>query len=286
MPAVAGLVISGLLASGCGGKASQEATENPPAKPPSEAKTVPVPTPAAHPVAGAKLDPALHQPFDDATIPDAPDGQELPAETMNGKSVGKLYTQVVKLWDKIAFESAPGKPMAYRAVLETHLGNVAITLRPDLAPNHVRNFVALAKVGYYNGLVFERTVHEESDAQAGVTLDYVEAGCPLGTGDPRYGSIGYWMRPEFQDKVRHEEGTVGAWHVEEADTAACKFYITLSKAPELDGNFTVFGKVTGGLDVVRRIAQRPVHNDPELRDRPENPVVIRKVTIETREAGH
>ena len=71
-------------------------------------------------------------------------------------------------------------------------------------------------------------------------------------------------------------------------TAACRFYITLSKAPFLDGNFTVFGKVTQGLDVARRIFWLPVRNDPEYPegDRPVKPAVIRKVTIRTSEDGH
>src|SRR5207247_1976408 len=106
------------------------------------------------------------------------------------------------------------------------------------------------------------------------------------TGDPSYGSIGYWLKPELSDKLEHEEGTVGAWHAEALETAACKFYITLSKAPWMDfingGRWTVFGKVSQGLAVARTILMRPVRDD-EFRDRPVSPVVIRSVTIETRE---
>src|SRR5262249_47435071 len=100
------------------------------------------------------------------------------------------------------------------------------------------------------------------------------------------GSIGYWLKPELCDKVIHEEGTVGAWHAEEVETAACKFYITLSKAPWMDGNWTVFGKVTQGLDVARKILEGPVRRDDEFRDRPQHPVVIRSVTIETHPAAN
>ena len=71
---------------------------------------------------------------------------------------------------------------------------------------------------------------------------------------------------------------------EDPETAACKFYITLSKAPFLDQHFTVFAKVTAGLDVARKIFTLPVRNDAEFPegDRPEKPVVIRKVTIQTK----
>ena len=120
-----------------------------------------------------------------------------------------------------------------------------------------------------------------------VEVEVLEGGCPLGTGDSGVGSLGYWLKPEFS-KDEHDVGTVGACHGEEPDTAACRFYITLSKAPFLDGNFTIFGKVTQGLDVARRIFWLPVRNDPEYPegDRPVKPVVIRKVTIRTSEDGN
>jgi cyclophilin family peptidyl-prolyl cis-trans isomerase len=232
-------------------------------------------------------DPRLQQPFAEATRSEPPaDWQRPPDLTLTGKSVGKLYTEVVRLWDTIRFTDKDGKPIAYTATLDTGLGAIEIALRPDLAPNHVRNFVALARVGYYDGLVFERTVHAKSEEHPEVEVEVLEGGCPLGTGDLGVGSIGYWLKPEFSNEP-HVEGTVGACHGEEPDTAACRFYITLNKAPFLDGNFTVFGKVTQGLDVARRIFWLPVRNDPEYPegDRPQKPVIIRKVTIRTSEDG-
>ena len=67
------------------------------------------------------------------------------------------------------------------------------------------------------------------------------------------------------------------------ETAACKFYITLSKAPWMDGNWTAFGKVTQGLDVARTGLGRP-RRDDEFKDRPVQPVEIRSVTIEANSA--
>ena len=98
------------------------------------------------------------------------------------------------------------------------------------------------------------------------------------------------FKPEFAKadvKVSHEAGTLGACHNVEADTAACRFYITLCDAPFLDGNFTVFGKVTQGLDVARRISKQPLildDQDAEGSHRPEKPITIKKVTIQTSEA--
>ena len=71
-------------------------------------------------------------------------------------------------------------------------------------------------------------------------------------------------------------------HEEDVETAACKFYITLSTAPYKDGEFSVFGRVTQGLDVLRAIRSRPVHQD-DLKDRPVEPVVMDAVTIDCRE---
>lgn len=228
----------------------------------------------------------LHLPFGEATITDPPPAdQRLPDRTLTGKSVGKLFLEVTKLWNDIRFLSASGKPLHYKAVIDTQMGTIEIALRPDLAPNHVRNFVALARAGYYDGLVFERTVHAEAPTNPDAKLDLIEAGCPMGSGDQTYGSIGYWLPLEVQDQVLHEEGTVGAAHSEDPDTAACKFYITLGKAPVLDGEFTIFGKVTRGLDVARRILTQPVRNDAEYPegDRPVSPIVIRKVVIQVQE---
>jgi len=143
-------------------------------------------------------DPRLQQAFAEAIRQEPPaDWQRPPDLTATLKSVGKLYTQVVSIWDTIRFTSPAGKALAYRATLDTELGPIVIDLRPDLAPNHVRNFVALALVRYYDGLVFERTVHGRSEEEPATEIEIIEGGCPLGTGDLGYGSIGYWLKSEF-----------------------------------------------------------------------------------------
>jgi peptidyl-prolyl cis-trans isomerase B (cyclophilin B) len=266
----AGLFVAAAV-NGCGRPAEKAAQAD--AAPPARAAK------AGDPRAEANA--PLHQPFDQATHQEPPaDWQRPPDTTLTGKSVGKLYTEVVRAWDGIRFVGDDGHPLKYTAAVETDLGTFEIALRPDWAPNHVRNFIALAQVGYYDGLVFERAVHEE--VEPGVYLDLLEAGCPLGTGAAGYGGIGYWVKSEFNPEAAHDEGTVGACRGIEADTAACKFYVTLCKAPYLDGNYTAFGKVTKGLDVARAVFHQPVRrddNDPELNHRPLKPVVIRKVTV-------
>jgi peptidyl-prolyl cis-trans isomerase B (cyclophilin B) len=240
----------------------------------------------------APLDPRFKQSFAQAVRKDPLDGWNPPVTTAAGKSVGSLYEQVKSSWDGIRFVSDDGKRIVYHAVLDTEAGTVEIELRPDWAPNHVRNFVALARAGYYDGLAFSRVVNQTSK-KSGDRVELIEAGAPLGIDDEQDG-IGYWLKDEFNAKLTHEEGVVGASHGMEADSAACKFYIMLSKAPRLDGNYTVFGKVTKGLDVAHTIAKKPVQRDEassveEAEDieggdyRLARPTVIRKVTIVTSE---
>ncbi len=144
------------------------------------------------------------------------------------------------------------------------------------------SFIALARAGYYDGLPFHASQRAET---GGNPLAYLESGCPKGTGERGYGSVGYWLGPEIDRERVHGVGTVGAWHFsEETDTDAGRFYITLHPAPWMDGDYTIFGKVTRGLDVADTINKRPVFDEVPF-DRPKEPVVIREVTIQSSPGG-
>ena len=230
------------------------------------------------------VEPRYRQSFADATRAEAPPDCRPSDATSTGKSTGKLYTEIKKTWDSIPLVGDDAKPLTYRAVLETKLGTIEIDLKPEIAPNHVRNFIALARAGFYDGLLFEGVVHQAAPDKPEIKTDLVVAGNPTGMDDAglaSHGSIGYWLKPEFSDQALHEEGAVGAVHGEEADTAACRFYIMLSKAPSLDGTSTVFAKVNKGLDVVRTIATQPFQIDEQEEGygRPVQPVTIDKVTV-------
>ncbi len=250
---------------------------------PSTARVEAPPAPA--------IDRRLIQTFTEATRQDPPPNAPRPPDTtLTNKSVGKLYTDVVRLWKEIPFVSAAGQRIEYSATIETEAGTIDLALLPDVAPNQVRNFVALARSGYYDGLMFDRIYHQVSGVDPDVQLDMIEGGGPLGADDLEdHDSIGYWLKPEIDPKIVHEDGSVGAVHGEELDSAACKFYIVLNKPPaSLNGNYTVFGKVTRGLDVVHTIHGRPriEVEAEEGYSRPEKPVVIRKVTVQTREVDN
>jgi cyclophilin family peptidyl-prolyl cis-trans isomerase len=268
---IVGLVVA-VAPLGCGGSAGGHAAPAV-AIPGPAGDTAPADAPAGPPPAPKAVA------FTEAVSEDSPEEQlPPPDQTLNGYSTGKVRMAVQKAWHTIAFTTPAGKKLAYTAVVDTEFGTVKIALRPDVAPNHVRNFVALARAGFYDGLVFERVIEQEGDGPES-KLELVEGGCPLGTGEPGIGHLGYWLYPEFSD-TKHEAGTVGACLNGAEDTAGCRFYVTLSSAPAMDGNFTVFGKVTTGLDVVRTIAKQP---RTEGSPRPDRPAMIRKVTIQTRE---
>jgi len=287
------VLVAGLGVLGCGKKevpATTDAGKSDPAAQASSAnKPGQTPTTPVVSVPGSRD--RLHQSFAEATRSadnPPPMVNRPPDETMTGLQTFKVLQEVQDKWDSIRFTDAAGKPIQYTATIETNFGSIAVKLMPELAPNHVRNFIALARAGYYDKLLFDRIKHEEStDANdpSPLKLDLIEAGCPVGSGDPASGSIGYWLKPEFNDKVKHEEGTIGACREFEPDTACTRFYITLNKLSNLDGNYTVFARVTSGLDVVRKIAEQPVIKDETEPDntsrRPERPIAIKKVTIQS-----
>jgi cyclophilin family peptidyl-prolyl cis-trans isomerase len=293
------LIAGGLSGSGCGQKSQPDAArseDSPPARqaepasPASakaDARAEPEATPPVRMPAGAQRD-RLHQSFAEATRPadnPPPDAVRPPDETVSKKPVFKILDEVARTWDSIRFVSPAGRKIGYNAHIETSLGTIEIALFPEQAPNHVRNFIALARAGYYDQLFFDRVRQEQGE---GAVLESIEGGCPLGTGETLSGSIGYWLKEEFTpaEKMSHDEGVVGACRGSDADTAACRFYITLGKAPFLDGNYTIFGKVVRGLDVARTIYRQPLIIDDQDVDgarRPEKPIVIHKVTIHAQE---
>ena len=95
------------------------------------------------------------------------------------------------------------------------------------------------------------------------------------------GSIGYWLHPEIGEKLTHDEGVLGACLNEDPNSAACRFYILAVANPNLDGKFTIFGRVTKGLDIVRTINNRAVYKeaDESKYNHLKEPVLIRSVTV-------
>lgn len=121
-------------------------------------------------------------------------------------------------------------------------GEVVLQLLPEEAPNTVANFEKLANEGFYNGLSFHRVI-------PGFVA---QGGCPQGNGT---GGAGYTIKCEVATNTsKHERGTLAMAHAGR-DTGSCQFYICYQPQPHLNGQHTVFGKVTKGMEFVDALKQ-------------------------------
>ena len=167
----------------------------------------------------------------------------------------------------MAEEGKSAEPQAPRAILKTKFGEMEIVLFPDLAPKHVESFVKLAKSGFYNGTIFHRVIPGFM----------IQGGDPL-TKDPsnrsRFGTggPGYTLPAEFS-RVPHEKGILSAARTADPNSAGSQFFIMADKAPHLDGQYTIFGEVVKGLEVIDTIVNQP-------RDLRDNPLERIEMTIE------
>lgn len=148
-------------------------------------------------------------------------------------------------------------------------GVIRAELYPEIAPNTVKNFVSLAKKGFYDGLIFHRVI-------AGFMI---QGGCPkgIGTGGPGYSIKGEFAQNGFPNALKHTEGVLSMARSMMPNSAGSQFFIMHKDAPHLDGAYAAFGKVVEGMDVVDAIAGvRTDYNDRPLREQK-----IKSMTAET-----
>lgn len=144
-----------------------------------------------------------------------------------------------------------------KAIIETKFGNIELKFFPDVAPNHVHNFIDLAKKGFYDGTIFHRVI----------------PGFMIQGGDPNsknpdksmhgMGGPGFSIKAEFNNKP-HKRGTLSMARSASPDSAGSQFFICVADAPFLDRQYTVFGEAVAGMDVADKIVNAP-------RDRNDNP---------------
>lgn len=137
-----------------------------------------------------------------------------------------------------------------RAVMVTSKGTITLEFYPEDAPNHVASFIELIEAGFYDGIKFHRVI-PGFVAQGGdpITRDLtpeqvIAGGGGIGTGGP-----GWQQKAEFNSR-KHETGTLAMARSQSPDSAGSQFYICLAPQPNLDGQYTVFGKVVEGMEVV------------------------------------
>jgi len=169
---------------------------------------------------------------------------------------------------EVAPESGNGKEVA---VIQTTLGTIVLEFFENDAPNHVANFKKLAREEYYDGIYFHRVIPGFM----------IQAGCPLTRDDNRSndgtGGPGYTIDAEFNDRP-HKRGTLSMARKPDPNSAGSQFFICHKARPDLDGQYTVFGRVIDGMDVVDKIANA----NRDKRDNPLEKIVMERVSIETR----
>jgi peptidylprolyl isomerase len=194
----------------------------------------------------------------------AADEKEAPKDAEGKKGSGNKA--IDDLQKKIQPGGKENPAAAEIAVMETNQGTIKLKLFPDAAPKAVENFKGLAKKGYYNGVTFHRVIEGFM----------IQGGDPRGTGT---GGESLWGKPfedEFSPKYRFDRKGLLAMANAGPRTNGSQFFITLGPTPHLNDRHTIFGEVMSGMDVVEKIAK--VKKGP--RDKPLEPVVMKKVTIE------
>jgi len=136
-------------------------------------------------------------------------------------------------------------------ILETTKGRVVIEMRPELAPGHVARIKELVRDGFYDGIVFHRVIDGFM----------AQTGCPHGTGT---GGSGQKLKAEF-NREPHVRGTVSMARAQNPDSGDSQFFICFDDARFLDNQYTVWGRVTEGMDNVDKIKRgEPVQNPDKI----------------------
>lgn len=147
-----------------------------------------------------------------------------------------------------------------KGMIETNKGRFMFELYSNDAPNTVRNFIRLAEVGFYDGLIFFRY-------EPGFVI---QGGDPLNRGS---GNPGYNIPFEANER-KHELGAMGMARGQDRNSAGCQFYFCLAPQPALDGGYVVFGKVVEGIDVMNEIRiGDTIRKISVTRGKPEEPAV-------------
>lgn len=156
------------------------------------------------------------------------------------------------------------------AVMKTNLGKIVLMFYPSKAPGHVANFKKLAKSGFYNGTKFHRVI----------------PGFMIQGGDPNSkdgdrnndgtGNAKSFLKAEFND-IRHTRGVLSMARSSDPNSASCQFFIMVADQSHLDGQYSAFGRVVSGMDVVDKIVNLP--RDARDNPLPKNPAIIEKIEI-------
>ena len=157
------------------------------------------------------------------------------------------------------------------ALIETTLGDIELEFQNDIAPGHVKNFKDLAGQGFYDGTTFHRVIPGFL-IQGGDPNSKSDDRSTHGTGGP-----GYTIKAEFSS-TPHNRGVLSMARSQDPDSAGSQFFIVVKDSSFLDNQYTAFGHVTKGMEVVDKIVNVP----RDSRDNPEERVEMKSVKIISR----
>ncbi|MEK6672248.1 MAG: peptidylprolyl isomerase [Nitrospirota bacterium] len=155
------------------------------------------------------------------------------------------------------------------AVIESKFGNIEIRFFPDVAPNHVNNFIELAKKGFYDNTIFHRVIPGFM-IQGGDPNSKEADKSRHGTGGP-----GYTVKAEFNSKP-HKRGALSMARAAQPDSAGSQFFICVADSNFLDRQYTLFGEVVSGIEVAVKIVSQP----RDGRDNPNERIEMKVKIIE------
>ena len=179
------------------------------------------------------------------------------ADGMSAKPVRILKVTIEKKKTQPFVDATP-EELRKIVVMKTTLGTIKLKMEPDWAPNHVRNFLMLVSTGWYNGTAFHRVVR-----------DFVVQG---GMANSRAGGGGHpadrWVHPlkgEFRADVKHERGILSMARTDDPNSATTSFFLMLGAATNLDGQYSAFGRVVDGMELLEAFEKEAVDGETPKR---------------------
>jgi len=193
----------------------------------------------------------------------------------------KLWTLAILLLASAAFAAEEKKEEKTTvntsnevAVIKTSEGDMVVEFWNDAAPNTIENFKKLARSGFYNGTIFHRIVKGFMIQGGDPNTKDASKETSYGTGDP-----GYKIKAEFNDHS-HDRAVISMARGPDPDSAGSQFFICLAPQPRLDHQYTTFGKLMKGDDVLEKIGNTPVtRNSTGEMSKPSKRVTIEKIDI-------
>lgn len=162
-------------------------------------------------------------------------------------------------------------------VIETSMGNITLEFYPQIAPNHVRQFIWLIEQGYFDGMSVSRVIPKF----------IIQSGNPASWADDNPIKKKRFeipkLKAEYDVNTKHERGSLSMARPNgEPDGGTSHFFICTAKAASLDGQYTIFGHVVAGLEVIDSISAVPIEKDTA--DKPAERIEIKHITIKEKEA--